>query len=758
MTAGEHRVAAVEARVRGIVQGVGFRPAVFRLAHAHALTGWVFNAESGVTMHLEGQARSIDAFLRDLADHPPPAALIAGLDVDPAPLRGLREFTICASTTGDKPTVRVSPDLCVCADCLRELADADDARCGYPYINCTNCGPRYSIIDALPYDRAQTSMRGWALCPACERQYRDASDRRFHAQPIACPACGPRYSLRHPDRQVVEPGDRPFRAAAALLVQGRIVAIKGLGGYHLACDASQAETVALLRARKFRKEQPFALMARDRDTAASAVDLSDTAVALLESIARPIVLAPAAMRLPDVAPGTRDLGIMLPYAPVHHLLFSHGAPPLLVMTSANRSSEPLAYRDDDAFERLAGLADAFLVGERPIARRVDDSVVRIGPYGPTILRRARGYAPGAVAAIPTDRPVLAVGADLKNTVTLVVGGQAFMSQYLGDLDELRTYESFQATLHDLMRLYDVSWNDVVVACDRHPGYRSTILARQLPAPIVRDVQHHRAHLASVLAERQAWDLRVVGAGFDGTGYGDDGTTWGGELFVGSVRAGFDRVAWLRPVRMPGGDAAARHPVQAAAGFVAALDTVPDLTRAPFHFPARFLQASALVRAGVRVTTSSSMGRLFDTIAALVGFTRPMSFEGQAAIWLEHLAADADDTSPSPFPFDGHELDFRPLLDDVIARRLAGESAASIARAAHAGIASGLHAALGTLARRHRVDTAVLSGGVFQNQRLLDELHAREEPWLRMWTNHVVPPNDGGLSLGQAALAVVGPLA
>ena len=378
--------AAVEIRVRGVVQGVGFRPSVFRLARAHALTGWVLNAESGVEMHLEGPAQSLEAFVHELQEHPPPAAMIASLDVEPALLEGFSDFTIRASSRMDRPTVRVSPDLSVCVDCLREMVDPADARFGYPYINCTNCGPRYSIVEDLPYDRALTTMRGWALCPSCERQYHDVNDRRFHAQPIACPQCGPRYSLRRatdsaaPDLKVgPATATDPIEAAVELLKRGQIVAIKGLGGYHLACDAANATAVDLLRTRKFRKEQPFALMARDIATAREVVQLSADAVGLLESIARPIVLAPALRQLPGVAPDNRDYGVMLPYTPLHHLLFTLGAPPLLVMTSANRSGEPLAYRDDDACGRLSGIADAFLVGERPIARRMDDSVVRIGP-------------------------------------------------------------------------------------------------------------------------------------------------------------------------------------------------------------------------------------------------------------------------------------------------------------------------------------------------------------------------------------------
>jgi hydrogenase maturation protein HypF len=755
-TAGERR-RAVHVQVRGVVQGVGFRPTVFRLARDHALNGWVLNAEHGVDIHVEGSQLALEAFLRDLKSHPPPAAAIDSLDVDPVKYEGFTDFTIRSSVRSGNPTVRVSPDLCVCSDCLTEMFDPAEARAGYPYINCTNCGPRYSIIEDLPYDRARTTMRAWQLCASCDSQYHDPTDRRFHAQPIACPKCGPLYWLRAADGQPTAFDDRdPVRSAASLLARGGIVATKGLGGYHLACDATNATAVDLLRSRKFRKEQPFALMARDLEVARSTVELSPEAIELLQSVARPIVLGRALVSLPGVAPDNRDYGVMLPYAPLHHLLFTAGAPPLLVMTSANRSGEPLAYVDDDAFERLGGLADAFLVGERPIARRVDDSVVCVSVHGPTMLRRARGYAPGAVTIMPAERPVLALGADLKNTITLVVDHQAFMSQYIGDLEDARTVESFKATIGDLMRLYDVPWKDVLVVCDAHPGYRSTAAAEHLPAGPARRIQHHRAHIASVLAERQEWDTRVVGASFDGTGFGDDWSTWGGEFFVGSVRAGFARVACLRPVRMVGGDAAARHPVQAAAGFVEQLDDTPDFTRAPFNFPTRFVQASALLHAGVRVAPSTSMGRLFDTIAALVGFTRPTTYEGQAAIWLEHLSAESTTEHVSPFPFHSNELDFRVLLDDVVKRRLSGERSANIAWSAQIGIAHGVYRALIALAAEHAVDIVVVSGGVFQNQLLLSELHARCAGRLQLWTNRVVPPNDGGISLGQAALAALGP--
>jgi hydrogenase maturation protein HypF len=454
-----------------------------------------------------------------------------------------------------------------------------------------------------------------------------------------------------------------------------------------------------------------------------------------------------------VAPDNDDLGVMLPYTPLQHLLFATGAPEALVMTSANRSSEPIAFEDEDALQSLSGIADAFLIGERPIARRVDDSVVRDGGFGPVILRRARGYAPAAVASLPTKRPIVALGADLKNTITLVVDGQAFVSQHIGDLSHYHAFRAFQETIKDLISMYEVDWNDLLIAHDSHPQYASTLHAAELKARDCIAVQHHRAHVASVLAERGDWNTRVVGVSFDGTGYGDDGSIWGGEFFVGCVSHGFERVAHLRHAALPGGDAAAQFPVQAAAGFLAQLDQLPDMTEAPFDFPARFVMARELVAKGVRTFPTTSVGRLFDTVAALLGFTREISFEGQAAMWLEHLARNATNVEAYAFPFSDSELDFRPLLQSVIKDRQQGRDIHEIARAFHLSLATALRDCVAVLCEAHAIDTVVLSGGVFQNELLLRDVQSLLNPTsIRVWTNHAVPPNDGGISLGQAALA------
>jgi hydrogenase maturation protein HypF len=741
--------------VRGVVQGVGFRPFVYRLAQAHTLAGWVANREDGVEIHVQGTDAAVETFLRVLREQPPPAARISTVDVQPGAPLDVRDFTIKESTGHARRTTRISPDLAVCDECVVELFDSRNRRFGYPYINCTNCGPRFTVINRLPYDRPNTTMREWILDEPCAAEYRDPDDRRFHAQPVACPRCGPAYVLITSTSR--SRGEDSIRLAAERLRAGEILAVKGLGGYHLACDAMNARTVEALRSRKFRKEKPFALMVRDVAMARALVHLLPEAEEILVSAARPIVLAPARapQMLVGVAPGCDDLGVMLPYAPLHHLLFAAGAPNPLVLTSANRSSEPIAYEDDDALTRLATIADAFLVGERPIARRVDDSVVCVGSCGPMVLRRSRGYAPDAVCTIPASGPVLAVGGDLKNAITLVVDGQAFVSQHIGDLDQAQCRRAFRETIDDLTAMYDVDPEQLLVVHDAHPEYASTAAALALHAGGTCGIQHHRAHVASVIAERGAWDANVLGIAFDGTGYGDDGTIWGGEFFIGSARAGLTRVAHLRPAQLPGGDAGARFPVQAAAGFLDQLSETPDFGEAPFRFPPRYRDALKMMRRGMRTFATTSAGRLFDAAAALVGFTREMTYEAQAAIWLEQQARQSGEVEPYPFPFVGNQLDYRPLLQSIVSDRLRGRNEPEIARAIHTGIARGVVSAATMFCRAHGLETVALSGGVFQNDLLLGEIRAGlTAAGLRVWTNRHVPPNDGGLCLGQAALAAV----
>jgi hydrogenase maturation protein HypF len=738
------KLCAVRIRIAGVVQGVGFRPFVYRIAQQNGIAGWVCNGEDGVNVVAEASDEALARFIDAVRGDPPPAAHVASFDVTPIVATGFDAFEIRNSLATKAPTVRISPDLAVCDDCLRELFDPADRRFGYPYINCTNCGPRYSIVYGLPYDRPRTVMRDWPLCAECRCEYEDPTNRRFHAQPVACPACGPTVRLHEGDVKIEGPG--AIARTAALLANGAIAAIKGIGGYHLACDATNADAVAAMRERKYRKERPFAVMARNLARAHTLVELDAEAERLLVSIERPILLARAKRDFAGVAPDNRDLGVMLPYTPLHHLLFAAGAPDVLVMTSANRSSEPIAYFDDEALSTLSGIADAFLIGERPIARRIDDSVVRAAPNDRIILRRGRGLAPQAVATFPKTKPILALGGDLKNALTLVVEGQAFASQHIGDLDHLAAREACSATVLDLCAMYQVRLEDLTIAHDMHPGYRSTELAESLPGKRVA-VQHHRAHVASVLAERAARDTQVIGFAFDGTGYGDDASIWGGEVFRGSLTDGLRRVAHLRRASLPGGDAAARFPVQAAAGFLYGIvDDIP-FDREPFLFPERYRQARELIIHGVRVFETTSIGRLFDTVAALVGFTREQTFEGQAAMWLEHLARSSGDVRAYPFPFEANEADFRPMLQLIVADRIAGRPTSEIALAFHAAIVD----LITSIANRDAALPAVVSGGVFQNALLMEMLAVQLGQ--RLWFNRNVPPNDGGLSLGQAALAL-----
>ncbi len=749
-------------RVTGTVQGVGFRPFVYRLARAYGVVGSVHNDGHGVVVEATADSETLEPFVAAIGAEAPAAARIdAIVELERrAAASAPAGFVIVGSERIAGVTTAISPDLTVCDDCLRELRDPADRRYRYPFINCTNCGPRYSIIEALPYDRELTTMRVFPMCARCEAEYRDPLDRRFHAQPIACPVCGPRLRFARMGADAIW-DDGALQAAVRALRQGAIVAVKGLGGYHLACDARDEHAVRALRERKYRKEKPFAVMARDLDALVAHVDLAPAARRLLAGAARPIVLlSKRGDALPDgLAPDNASLGVMLPYTPVHHLLFDDGAPELLVMTSANRSSEPIAYRDEEAFERLQGLADAFLVGERPIARRVDDSVAQVMAGEGVVVRRARGYAPAPVLRSERfERPLLALGAELKSSVALAAGGAAYVSQHLGDLGDLESFLAFQETVHDLCAMYGVDARRVRLVHDRHPAYPSSRFAERLGGERVA-VQHHAAHVASVLAEQAAWTLPVLGFAFDGAGLGDDGTIWGGEVFVGSLESGLHRIAHLRPGYLPGGDAAARSPVQASVGWLEALgDGVWDrVLRPPFNLPAARVQfARTLIESGLNTLRTTSVGRLFDTVAALTGFHRSMSFEGQAAIALEAAAQQAGPAERQggyPWPFDGRCWDHAPLLAAVMDDLEAGTNRGSVAWRFHEALAAGVAQAAHDLQATVRFERVVLSGGVFQNALLVERTRAHlDRADIPHWCNRIVPSNDGGVSLGQLALA------
>ena len=721
-------------RVTGTVQGVGFRPYVYRLADELSLGGFVLNDAHGVLIEVEGSADAVEEFLARLAPEAPPLAVVERILVDDREPSGDAAFAIRESLGGSVPDAPVTPDTATCEDCLRELFDPTDRRFGYPFINCTNCGPRFTIVRGVPYDRPLTTMASFTMCPACRAEYEDPADRRFHAQPNACPECGPSLRL------IGAAGD-PLRATASALAAGAIVAIKGIGGYHLACLAASERTVAGLRARKHREDKPFALMAPSLAVAKSLVSLSARALELLTGPARPIVLASRRAGAPvaeSVAPGAPELGVMLPYSPLHHLLLADVGE-TLVMTSANVSDEPIAYRDDEALERLQGIADLFLVHDRPIQTRTDDSVVRAR----TILRRSRGYVPAALSlpGAGTPRPLLACGAELKNTFCLARGTRAWVSHHVGDLENYETLRSFTEGIDHFGRLFAVE--PEVVAHDLHPEYLSTKYALELDGVELVGVQHHHAHLAACLAEHGE-PGPAIGAIFDGTGYGLDGTVWGGELLYGDV-AGFHRVGALLPVPLPGGERAIKQPWRMACSWLVASGIEP---------PAAWRPIAELARSGLASPSTTSMGRLFDAVAALAGVRAEINYEGQAAVELE-AACDPYERGAYPIAVGGAPLVIDPCetIRAVAADVAAGVAPGAIARRFHRTIARATVEACVRLADAHATDVVVLAGGVFQSRLLLGSVScALTEAGLRALVPEQLPVNDGGIAYGQAAVA------
>jgi hydrogenase maturation protein HypF len=699
--------------VRGTVQGVGFRPFVYRLASRNALSGWVRNSTGPVEIEVEGEPRLLRRFLGELTAEAPPLARIEGLETVAVPVRGERGFRIEESRARAGGFQAIAPDAATCDDCLRELFDPGDRRYRYPFLNCASCGPRFTIIEALPYDRAATTMRGFAMCDTCRREYEDPADRRFHAQPVACPECGPHLSL-------------PLEDAVAALRAGLVVAVKGLGGFQLACDASDEAAVARLRARKRRPAKPFAVMAGDPSPWCA---VSAGEWVLLRGPARPIVLLQYLGGLaPSVAPGLRELGAMLPYTPLHHLLLRDFGGPL-VMTSGNLSEEPICRDDAEAAERLAGVADVFCGHDRAIAARYDDSVVRWAAGAARVVRRARGLAP-APLDLPAGPPVVATGAHLKAAFTVARDGTAFVGQHVGDLDDVLTVRCFEDGLAAYGRLFGVE--PVRVACDLHPDYASTRIAEQLGEPV--RVQHHHAHVASVMAEH-GLDGPVCGVAMDGVGLGPDGTVWGGEVLVCDGR-GYERVAHLAPVPLPGGDRCAREGWRMAAAYGA--------TEPPAGVDAaRYELVVRLARSGLAPVTTSA-GRLFDAVASVLGVCQVSTYEGEAAARLEAVA------EPGPgVPVDVELEESDRLFAELAARRRAGEPAARLSAVFHDSLA----AAIVRACVRTGLEHVALSGGCFQNRRLLEACFAGlGAAGLRPYANERVPANDGGLSLGQALVA------
>lgn len=771
----------VRISVSGIVQGVGFRPFVYSLAKRLGVFGWVRNTTAGVEIEIDGSPENLDAFLAALRLEAPPLAKIDEILVERRPPNGFVGFEILHSESEATQFQPISPDVSICSDCLRELFDPQDRRYRYPFINCTNCGPRFTIIQEIPYDRPNTTMVDFKMCPACEAEYLNPLDRRFHAQPVACPVCGPQIWLES-GNTVLQRGDIAIQAARKWLIEGKILAIKGLGGFHLACDATNPQSVAELRRRKLRVDKPFALMMADIETVSAHCLLSPLERGLVEKHERPIVIL---RRRPDspvalqVAPDQNTLAVMLPYTPLHYLLFADpeaNGPvfdlPPLVMTSGNLSEEPICTDNNQARERLSPLADAFLMHDRRIHTRCDDSVVRMFPVARSELekkqtsvlypiRRARGYAPDPVRLAFDTPPLLAAGAELKNTFCLTRDRYAFLSHHIGDLENLETLESFEQGVAHFERLFRI--HPRAVAYDLHPDYLATRYALEraeregLPA---LGVQHHHAHIAACMAENGLdGGEPLIGVAFDGTGYGDDGAIWGGEFFLADYIT-CQRLAHLKYAPLPGGDRAVREPWRMALSWLmqANLDWAEDLPPVRFALaqstPALPLLEAlrAQLRSGLNSPPTSSMGRLFDAAAALAGVRQTVNYEAQAAIEME---ARLEGREPAFYPFEVREdvIDPAPMFEKLVQDLRAGVSIPAISTRFHSGIAKMVLEVCSRIRSQFNIKKVALSGGVWQNAFLLTVTAGLlQEGGFELFLHRQTPANDGGLALGQAVVA------
>jgi hydrogenase maturation protein HypF len=742
--------------IGGVVQGVGFRPWVWRLAQQIGLTGQVSNNGQGVSIDVFGSADAIRAFEAGLSQ-PPPAARILSLQGQEIPWQAVDSFTIAASGPADQPGRRVSipPDLATCADCQAEITDASARRFGYALTNCTQCGPRFSIATEIPYDRVHTTMAAFPMCADCRREYQNPGDRRFHAQPIACPVCGPKLGLVDSAGQTLDATD-PIGAAARMLGQGHILAVKGIGGFHLACDAGESRVVRLLRERKRREQKPFAVMVRDVAAAEGLAVLDDAERNLLSSIERPIVLVRRrldAHLAAEVAPDNPLVGIMLAYSPLHHLLLARTGP--LVMTSGNLSDEPMAFTDGDARARLAGIADAFLVHERPIENPCDDSVARVIAHRPVFFRRSRGHVPQAIRLAAPVAPTLACGAHLKNTFCLAQGHDAYLGPHIGDLDNLETLQAFERAVARLQRFVGIQ--PEIIVHDLHPDYASTRYALARPEARKVAVQHHHAHVAACMAEHGLTGS-VIGVTYDGTGLGTDGTAWGGEILVADF-AGFQRVASLRPLALPGGDQAIRQVWRLALALLDdAFQGQPPLDALALFRAVPDAQV-ALVRRmmaeGLNTPLAHGAGRYFDAMGALALAVGQSAFEGQVAMQC-NFVADPTETGVYEFVLDTSlqpwSIDLRPMVRQATLDLVAGQSAAVVCARFHNTLVSATAMAVNTVRQQVGKLPVVLTGGCFQNQRLAESLLATLSPEHSVTLHRLIPPGDGGLALGQVMVS------
>ncbi len=758
--------------VRGIVQGVGFRPFIYRLANNFKLKGWVLNSTEGVVIEVEGHTKRLEEFIGDITLKAPPLAVVERVESSLLPPVGYQSFIIQASQEQEDKFVLISPDICICPDCLREFFDPFNRRYHYPFINCTNCGPRFTIIKDIPYDRPKTTMAVFQMCPSCEEEYHNPDDRRFHAQPNACPDCGPRVWLvdgRTAGESFAE-GEKAITEVRHLLSRGTIIAVKGLGGFHLACDATNDVSVALLQERKCRVNKPFAIMSLDCQVVEKYCHVSDAERQLLESPQRPIMLLRRKADSPIsalVAPGNSYLGVMLPYTPLHYLLLERRGDETdtlaLVMTSGNISEEPIAISNDEALERLKPLADAFLLHDRDIYVRCDDTVTRVFDGTEVIIRRSRGYTPFPVRLNFEMKQVLACGAELKNTFCVTKENYAFLSQHIGDMGNLETLSSFESEIEHFKGLFRVS--PEVIAYDLHPDYLPTKYAARLKREVTGNscpevqfvpIQHHHAHIASCMAENGV-NEPVIGVAFDGTGYGEDGQIWGGEFLAGDFQH-FERCAHLKYVVLPGGEAAIRKPYRMAISHLYHLPSTltSGITLFDRIDPVEFEIVKRQIEGRINSPLTSSCGRLFDAVSSLLGVCDVITYEGQAAIELEMLADESVKDgyhwplSPGKFPV---TINQEPILCDIIHDLKAGVPITVISAKFHNAVAEMVSKVCCLIRDRDGLNKVALSGGVFQNvyllKRTLSHLQRRGfEPYI----HHQVPCNDGGIALGQAVIA------
>ena len=742
--------------IKGVVQGIGFRPFVYRLALHYGLKGKISNTTTGVSLHVEGVKGDIDSFARDLHEKRPPLAYITEISSRSVPVRNFKRFDIARSIRRNAISTLISPDISICGDCLREMMDPGDRRYRYPFINCTNCGPRYTIINNIPYDRPYTSMHRFTMCERCQAEYEDPENRRFHAQPNACRECGPQVGLYDNHQKLIDTTD-PVRQAIELVKNGKILAMKGLGGFHLVADAENGEAVSLLRERKQREEKPFAIMSYDVEIIRKYAYVDPAEEELLSSVQRPIVLL--RKRRPNciaenVAPRNNYFGVMLPYTPLHYLLLQDGFT-ALVMTSGNISDEPIAIENDEAFDRLSNIADAFLIHNRDIYLRSDDSITRRTAGATRIIRRSRGYVPMPVFLKADLPPVLACGAELKNTVCLAKGDKAYLSQHIGDLENLASYEFFQMTIRHLKKILRI--DPEIIAYDLHPDYLSTRYADEQKDTRKIQIQHHHAHIVSCMAEN---GLRgdVIGLSFDGTGYGSDGRIWGGEVLVANEK-GFSRAAALSYTPMPGGAAAIKEPWRMAVSYL--YDAygeglrelgIPVITETDEQSMETIIK---MISNGINSPLTSSLGRLFDGIAAITGVRRRVYFEGQAAMDME-MAADQVTEAHYSYewePGSYYRIMPRPIVRGVVEDFLKGIRPSEISAKFHCTLIRLFSDICEIVSRERDIKRVVMSGGVFQNAILLTGLtRALEDKGLQVFSHRIVPTNDGGICLGQAIAA------